>query len=199
MIYHYPTRTLIVTPPKTGSSSLHHALCTQRGFYYVLAMAQWGRVSKHCSLDELGNEPPEFSEVHDRRTVLTVRHPTRRLISMYRHHLGYGEFSGCFEKWVEAREHDGGGVKWLRSCHSHLCGRKADGVIHTETLDQDLGLLGLPPTRKRINQARVADDADINLAAEVARTWWPDDFVYYDDQLPQAASPNASVPEGEVP
>lgn len=186
MIYNWHTKITILTPPKTASSSLHEALCTHHGYLYILATTGWDRVSKHCSLGELGTDPPEYTFGDDQtiasKTFLCVRHPAERIVSMYRHHVSYSRFKRDFEAWVRGIEQAGSaGANWLRSCHAHLAGRPCDGIIRTEHLNDDLVRLGLPPIHARINAATSPDSVDRDFAAKVSRNWWPDDWQYYED------------------
>ena len=178
MIYDFHLGKLILTPPKTASSTLHTELCSRAGCFYILAMAQWGRISKHCALGELGQTPYEFAFERTYDVLLTVRHPIERLISMYGHQCRYDGYSGCFEDWVRDRESDGG-KNWLRSCHSHLSGQQPDGILRTEFLNKDLEDHELPTVRLRVNESKESRQVDRDLAADTARRWWPDDWQYY--------------------
>lgn len=79
MIFLEALRTLIITPPKTGTHSIHAALCREPHLgATVIGPSMDGRVDRHTTAIPI--------EADDCQILAVVRHPLDRLVSLW-HHL----------------------------------------------------------------------------------------------------------------
>lgn len=95
-------KTIIITPPKTGSTSLHKGLCAGGEAIWVNGFAPHGRCVDH----HVVGYAPGY------KLLITVRHPLDRLVSLYLHQCRYDASQGraseafwCFANRVGRAEH----------------------------------------------------------------------------------------------
>jgi hypothetical protein len=167
---------VIVTPPKTASDSLHRLFCSGppwNGLALVGEHSEPGNIDKHYP--RLPNEAANCT------TLLLVRHPLDRLVSLYLHRgrlLSYrGEPTPSFEEHCRLLV-DGKLVSWLfTSTIADLVGDwKPDRLVRVESLGRDLAEAGLVvPNVPRVNFA--------------FRRPWP---AYYTPSLVQLVRPWAA-------
>lgn len=79
MLYNHDSNTLIYTPPKTGSSMLHHVLCP-RGWIYVMGPQVDGLIETHTM-----DVPWRFTVEPDAVSYFICRDPVDRALSLYSH------------------------------------------------------------------------------------------------------------------
>jgi len=127
MIYDIKTRTVVVTPPKCGTSILHHVMCKFPNYWYILGPAKWDTTSKHCSSKDI-----HTTEIKIEKTVLLMRNPVDRMISMWKHRRSYDKYEGSLIDFVNHHNLSAG---WYAPCTSY-CG-EVDAVLHQETLFED--------------------------------------------------------------
>ena len=97
MIAHWPTKTVIITPPKCGSTSLHKMLGSAGGIIVVGPAPWWPEeLTQH-----LATVPGMFAE--DWRRVLLIRKPVDRLTSLYTFWQRYRTMPP-FSEWVARLE-----------------------------------------------------------------------------------------------
>lgn len=86
---------LFITPPKTGSTSLHNRLCGEDSGIYIMG-PQWGGktfIEKHTVAF------PYAAISSESEVIVIVRSPFDRALSLYAHHKKY-EGEGDFEWFV---------------------------------------------------------------------------------------------------
>ena len=146
-----PTQKLIIiTPPKTASTTLHKVLCTEeRGGIWVNGLSIGGRTVDH----HVVGQAPGY------RLLMTVRQPLDRLGSLYLHQARYDAGLGrateafwCFANRVGRGEHPDPMYQWNQVKYLEGLKRREDGLIvepappallHVETLQSDLVAAGL--------------------------------------------------------
>lgn len=134
MIYNIKTKTMIVTPPKCGTTILHHVLCTFPNFWYVLGPTKWDTTSKHCSANDI-----KTNEIIIDRWVLLIRHPVARMISMWKHQRTYDKYEGSLADFINNRDLTDG---WYAPCTDYCDNPNA--VLRQENLYDDcVRVLGL--------------------------------------------------------
>lgn len=127
MIYNIKTKTIIVTPPKCGTTILHDVLCRFPNYWYILGPTKWDTTSKHCSARDI-----HTNEIQIRHTVLLMRNPVDRMISMWKHRKSYDLYEGDLCDFVNHHNLFAG---WYAPCTSYV--ERADKVLHQETLYED--------------------------------------------------------------
>ena len=127
MIYDIKTNTIIATPPKCGTSILHHVMCKFPNYWYILGPAKWDTTSKHCSTHDI-----HTAEISIKRTVLLMRNPVDRMVSMWKHRRSYDKYEGSLSDFVNDHNLSSG---WYAPCTTHC--EKPDAVLHQETLFED--------------------------------------------------------------
>ncbi len=123
MIINERQRWLVITPPKTGSTTLWH----------LLASPEFGG-------HRVGHDPhdatiPEGCEGH--RVFMSVRDPFARAASLYRMQMTAESFSGYVERALLGRQVSR--LQWATLCDWH---RGHVTPIRLENLASDLGQLG---------------------------------------------------------
>lgn len=94
MIFSYDPAIAIYTPPKTGSTSLHSALCKDGPFVYVVGpQFETGEIEKHTV------HRPYFGA--NAKYYMVVRNPYDRLLSLWRHAVYYHGAKGPFERFFQ--------------------------------------------------------------------------------------------------
>jgi hypothetical protein len=127
MIYNVLTKQMIITPPKTGTTVLHHLLCKMPNFWYILGPARWDTTTKHA--------PAKVIQTHEIKVeewILMVRNPIDRLISMWKHRKSYDGYYDGLEDFIN---HHNLGLGWYAPCTSYI--DRIDGVIRQENLYED--------------------------------------------------------------
>jgi len=127
MIYHIKSRTMIVTPPKCGTTIMHHVLCKVPNYWYVLGPAKWDTTTKHCSARNI-----HTNEITIVRWVLLMRHPIDRMISMWKHRKSYDRYDGSLSDFIN---HHNLAAGWYAPCVDYC--DHIDAVIHQENLFDD--------------------------------------------------------------
>lgn len=139
MIWLKDKNIVLVTPPKTGSTALHEALCEGGSGIYVMGPC-WGFVEKHTWVLPLWAKGASVGVV--------VRNPWARLSSFYRHHFKYEwPHFGSFDEWYLAKRGsilDGGSWFDPISCEGGPLDTWPEGVvINSESLCVGLAELGV--------------------------------------------------------
>lgn len=127
MIYDIKTRTIIATPPKCGTTILHHVMCGFPNYWYILGPAKWDTTSKHCSISNI-----HTTEIKIERTVLLMRNPIDRMISMWKHRRSYDKYEESLSGFIRNNNLSSG---WYAPCTTYC--EKVDAVLHQETLFED--------------------------------------------------------------
>lgn len=141
MILLLDRRIVIITPPKTASDSLHHLFCACPPWNgQCLIGRHHGVIDKH--FPEVPLEADGF------KVLLTVRNPYDRLVSLWLHKARLERYHGdggeSFAHFC-GRLVRGEVQSWLwKTTIGELVGaQKIDGVLHVESLAEDLGKQGL--------------------------------------------------------
>lgn len=127
MIYDIRSNTCIITPPKCGTTILHHVLCKLPKYWYVVGPAKWDSTTKHCSAKDI-----HTNEIKIKRWVLLMRHPIDRMVSMWKHRRSYDGYDGTLSDFVNHHNLSAG---WYAPCTSYA--DKIDAIIHQETIFED--------------------------------------------------------------
>lgn len=85
MIYSPTNKVIIITPPKTGSTSLHFSLCQAWNWVHIVGPQVDGHIEKHTLRVPLFVKQQEA----DHTCLMIVRSPYARLWSLYQHWLNH--------------------------------------------------------------------------------------------------------------
>lgn len=127
MIYNIFTKQMIITPPKTGTTILHNLLCALPNFWYVLGPAKWDTTTKHAPSSVL-----KTHEIKVDKWILMIRHPSDRIISMWKHRRSYDNYDDSLEDFINHHNLMAG---WYAPCTSYV--DKIDGIIRQEHMYDD--------------------------------------------------------------
>lgn len=127
-------RIVVVTPPKTGSNSLHRTLCSRPGNVYGMGPQPWSvnEIEKHTL------EAPRYV-LAGARWVLAIRHPYTRVQSLYAHRILHNGIQDSLSDWLDGtlvaalRKP---GIHWESPCAAWI--DNPDGVIRMEHMEDDL-------------------------------------------------------------
>lgn len=194
----------ILTPPKTGSTSLHQLLCggRHRG-WGVVGPSMDGRVDKHtCALP---------AEATTYRLAAVVRHPLDRLVSLWHHLVRFDAREGRATQsfWFFANQVGRGEQRdpffaWNQCRHLEgvpLAGERAATVLRLENLAAGLAELGLSidpaelPHLDRAHRSPWPRYYDASLLA-IVRDWARPDCERFGYPWPGSAPGSGSVPSG---
>jgi hypothetical protein len=184
-------RTVILTPPKTASDTLHRVFCSGPPWNGLAVVGpHHGVVDKHYP--HVPNEAFRF------KVLLTVRHPLDRLVSLWHHKCRLaawaGEASESFPRFVNGLA-AGEVVTWLwKTTIVELIGdQRIDGVLKCESLADDLAGVGLPVDAKHRHNTSFRrpwqDYYDAGLLATVEPWARPDIERFGYDPSPRASEP----------
>ena len=130
MIVLHNHNALIITPPKTGSTSLHSTLCEFNiGFRLDGPQGDNGEIDKHTS--HVAFNYKDFSK------FVVTREPSRRFLSLYEHYRRYKEdvsFDEYIKLWSN-RE-----LEWfyMWNLHRYVEGFESYKCLRLEYLESDL-------------------------------------------------------------
>ncbi len=164
MIYDIKTKTIIVTPPKCGSTILHHVLCKMPNFWYILGPSKWDTTTKHCLSKSISTR-----ELTIKRWILLLRNPYNRLISMWNHRVSYDNYDGSLSDFINHHNLASG---WYAPATSYI--EKIDGIIKQEDIFNDCSTLfegdfsELKRERMNISVRKHKVDEDENVLLENA-------------------------------
>jgi hypothetical protein len=134
-------RTVILTPPKTASDTLHRVFCSGPPWNGLAVVGpHHGVVDKHY--------PHVPNEAFGFRVLLTVRNPFDRLVSLWHHRCRLASYDGQgspsfeeFAKSVVARQ--AGCWLWETTISELIGEQRIDGLLRCESLADDLATAGL--------------------------------------------------------
>jgi hypothetical protein len=133
-------QTVVLTPPKTASDTLHRLFCSGPPWHgLALVGPHHGAIDKHF--------PSVPAEAHGFRVLLSVRHPLDRLVSLWCHKARLAAYEGVandsFERFA-GRVASGEEPDWLwRTTITELIGaQNIDGLLRAESLAEDLTAAG---------------------------------------------------------
>lgn len=141
MILLLDRRTVIITPPKTASDTLHRVFCSG------LPWNGQGFVGQHHGVIDK-HYPRVPLEAHGFKVLLTVRHPGDRLVSLWHHKRRLEGYEGHGSESFEAfcRRLMASKVEtwlWKTTIAQLVGGQHIDGLLHVERLAEDLAANGL--------------------------------------------------------
>jgi hypothetical protein len=93
---------IIITPSKTGSCSLHDALCQQQNYIYVIGPRIINKQTNDYTIDRHSFVCENIFLKHvtgNFRTVCITRNPFDRLKSLYKHWIFHKNFTGVIENF----------------------------------------------------------------------------------------------------
>ena len=164
MIFLKDRNLAIVTPLKTGSTSLHSHLCSPSvGGFYVLGP------QGDCAIEKHTTHVPMFGTTSPTRSLMVVRDPIQRAASMW-FNLRFFEPATSFDQLYECIRTNP--LYCNLSENYFRCG--AVDYLRLESINEDLAKYGLPPLELRENQS----DSKPTLThdqIERLRWWWEPD------------------------
>src|SRR5262245_27866248 len=178
-------RLVIVTPPKTASSSLHECLCTSAfgGIFVLGPQGDGPGPYEHHT----GWIPWNYTEY---RIVIVVRNPYTRFLSLYDHACAYAQPG---EEWPGSIDHFAASLwesdshwfyRWSLSqfadgIHSGRDGQPLaiSGWVKTEDLEHGLQSYGVEVVVPRINASKSSSRAPLtNSIRSLIEAQWVCDF-----------------------
>jgi hypothetical protein len=108
---------IIITPPKTGSNTLHLEGIPGAIWVYGFAGHDTSSITQHTTL--IPN-----AMYADFKVYLTVRNPYQRAYSLYKHQVKYQHYKGTFHDWIIHC------LKWPDNFFFQPCAWFADNTFH---------------------------------------------------------------------
>lgn len=102
MIICLKEKTIIITPSKTGSSSLHGELCEQQNYIYAIGPRLVNKQKHEYVIDRHSFVCENFFLKHvtgNFKIVCITRNPFDRLKSLYKHWVFHRKFTGTIENF----------------------------------------------------------------------------------------------------
>lgn len=178
---------IIITPPKTGSNTLHIEQIPGSIWVYGYAGHDTTAITQHCTLI-----PGAMFD--DYPIWMVVRDPYQRAYSLYKHQVAYNKFKGTFQEWIISRLPRPDNFffqpcSWFADntyrLHAGACKKvRVIGHLKLETLESDLKKMGIVLDHPLPHRHKTGEPKGMftNLEIQLINRWAKEDFSRFEYQ-----------------
>lgn len=169
---------LLITPPRCGSTSLHHALCQESNGVYIMGpqLDAARPIEKHTFAIP-------HQAIHYKKYIV-VRNPYDRISSFYHHYCKYSKNPIGFRDYIEQRviPHIDPDCYPITSILLEY-----DAYLKIEQINVQLKIIGIDVEIPKLNVSDIKDIPWTNDLEYLIKIWGSNDFVRfnYPRRLPE--------------